>query len=486
MSTYTNSPVGLLAGAASVSINPPLPSDPQGYIRRAKAVRRYSDTLEIRALALRSDEASVIIVTADVVDLDQTFSDEIRSQISQATGVRVENILLNSSHSHAALWPKATGKLHGEFVEHTPAELAYFASIPFDYATAASLAVAALEPARISGGTGKAPGLAVNRRERTSDGRTILGWNREAFIDEEVPTIRIDALNGKAIATIVGFGCHPVCVGPEVEESSTDFVGPLRRTVEAIRGGLCLFLQGAAGNILPLQAFCDFTGPEVAMGSRLGLEAAHCVADQDPIAREIKKVAYGSVTPISLYRRTTIDPQPKQLLASLRTIVSLPLLTAPSGKELTTELDQRRTEFKTKEMEGAPRAVLNPIRYHLRWLETMLERLARGPLPTSLPGEIWAVRIGAVAIVATPGEIFSEIGYDVRRQSPFKTTIFAGYSQAVLGYVATAAEYPHGGYEPSVSHRGYWHPAPFSPDVGSIITTECLRLLRELAAMAPI
>jgi hypothetical protein len=63
----------------------------------------------------------------------------------------------------------------------------FLRGFPFDYATAASLAVAALEPARISGGTGKAPGLAVNRRERTSDGRTILGWNREAFIDEEVP-----------------------------------------------------------------------------------------------------------------------------------------------------------------------------------------------------------------------------------------------------------------------------------------------------------
>jgi neutral ceramidase len=477
---------GLYAGAAGISINPPLPADPQGYIRRAKAVRRYADALEIRALALKSNETAVIILAADVVDLDQTFSDEIRRQVSDATGVPVECVLLNSSHSHAALWPKSTGKIHGEFVEHTPAELAYFARIPFDYATAASLALAALAPVRVSGGTGKAPGLAVNRRERTADGRTILGWNREAFVDEEVPTIRIDGLDGKAVATIVGFGCHPVCVGPEVEESATDFVGPLRRTVETIRGGLCLYLQGAAGNVLPLQAFCDFTGPEVAMGARLGLEAAHCIADRDPIARKIKKIEYGSVTPISLYRRAAIDPQPPQLLASRRAIVDLPLLTPPTRDELADELARRQLEFKTKEAEGAPRPILNPIRYHLKWLEAMLSRLEDGPLSTSLKGEIWATRMGDVAIVATPGEIFTEIGYDVRRQSPFRTTIFAGYSQAVLGYVPTAAEYPHGGYEPSVAQRGYWHPAPFSPEVVSIIASECSRLLRELAAMAPV
>ena len=57
-------------------------------------------------------------------------------------------------------------------------------------------------------------------------------------------------------------------------------------------------------------------------------------------------------------------------------------------------------------------------------------------------------------------------------------TIFAGYSQGVLGYVATPDEYPHGGYEPAVSHRGYGQPAPFSPEVAGIIERDRGRAAR--------
>ena len=92
-------------------------------------------------------------------------------------------------------------------------------------------------------------------------------------------------------------------------------------------------------------------------------------------------------------------------------------------------------------------------------------------------GEIWAARLGDTAIVGTPGEVFGEIGAAVRAASPAPVTIFAGYSNGVLGYIATPEEYPYGGYEPAVAQRGYAHPAPFSPDVAGIIRDTALELL---------
>ena len=89
-------------------------------------------------------------------------------------------------------------------------------------------------------------------------------------------------------------------------------------------------------------------------------------------------------------------------------------------------------------------------------------------------------RSGGCAVVGTPGEIFGEIGAAVRAASPAAVTIFAGYCGGVLGYVATPDEYPYGGYEPAVSHRGYGHPAPFSPDVAGIIRDTSVELLRSL------
>ena len=110
----------------------------------------------------------------------------------------------------------------------------------------------------------------------------------------------------------------------------------------------------------------------------------------------------------------------------------------------------------------------------------MLEMAALAPLPDSVEGEIWVARFGDTAIVGTPGELFTEIGAEVRRRSPFATTIFAGYCQGVLGYVSTPEEYQFGGYEPTVAQRGYGHPAPFSPDASRMLIEESVALLELL------
>lgn len=473
---------GLRAGAAVINIDPPLPSDPQGFVRRAFAVRDAIDACEIRACVIQSDDHLIAMLTADLTNIDTYFADRIRQAIQSATGIPYDNILLNSSHTHAGLWPRKEGeKLHGEFAHVTDAEHAYFEKLPYDYASACVKAISRMRPARISGGTGIAPGLAVNRRERDGKGGTILGWNKENFIDEEVPAIRIDGHDGSAIATLISFGCHPVVLSGEVSFSGSDFLGPLRDRVELLRGGTCIFFQGAAGDILPLEAFHETAGPEVPFGHRLALEAVHAIVDNDPREIDIEKIAYGSVTPISLYRRKVRNPQSSQPIASRRKVLQLPLNPALTVADMERELKERQDDYQTKERAGAKRDVLNPIRYHISWLTEILKMAALAPLPEEVSGEIWVARLGDCAIVGTPGELFSEIGAQVRRRSPFKTTLFAGYSQGVLGYVATPEEYQWGGYEPTVAQRGYGHPAPFAPEASRILIEESLSLLNQLA-----
>jgi hypothetical protein len=482
----------MLVGAAAVDITPPLPMDLLGYVRRAVAAREVWEPLQARACLFRNEDATVVILTADLVGMTTAFASRVREAVAAAVGCRSEDVLVNCSHTHAAPWPGATIKLGGEADGWTPIELGYWESLPAAFASAAIQAEAAAVEARVAGGVGHAPGLAVNRRERTADGRTILGWNREGFIDDSVPTIRVDALEDgpwpTPIATLVGFGCHPVVVGPEVASVSSDFIGPLRHQLDDLLrpGSTTLFLQGAAGNVLPLEAFQDEAGAEEAMGERLALEAAHAIADADPRALTIVRSDYGSVTPIGLYRRRLADHQPLQPLRTIRRIVSFPLLAPPSVEALEAELVERRADLQTRRARGESRATTNPVGYHLAWLERTLAAARAGTLATALDGEIWAARIGDCAIVTAPGEIFGEIGHAVRVASPAPVTIFAGYSNGVLGYVATPEEYPFGGYEPAVSHRGYGHPAPFRPEVAGLIRDTALELLAELFATAPV
>ena len=484
----------LRAGAARVEITPPLPVDLLGYVRRAKAARTVWDPLLATACVLRGDgDLTVAVIAADVVGLTTEMSDRIRARVAAAISCRPDQVLLNSSHGHATPWPGATVKLGGEFDGWTETELRWWEAVPDLYASAAVQAAEAAVEARISGGVGRVHDIAVNRRERTADGRTILGWNPDNFVDESVPTLRIDALDAPAdepepIATIVGFGCHPVVVGPDVPMVGSDFVGPLRDLVDSqLRpGGVTIFLQGAAGNVLPLEAFRDEPGAAEAVGERLALEAAHAVADRDPREIETERLDWGSVTPISLYRRTLAAHQPEPHLGSVRRIVRLPLLQAPSIADLETELSERRADLGRRAAAGEGRVTMNTVRYHVAWLELMLGMARHGPLLEAIDGEIWAARLGDTAIVGAPGEIFGEIGAAVRSASPSPVTIFAGYSNGSLGYVATPEEYPFGGYEPSVSHRGYGHPAPFSPAVAGIIRDTSVALLAELFPEGPV
>ena len=148
--------------------------------------------------------------------------------------------------------------------------------------------------------------------------------------------------------------------------------------------------------------------------------------------------------------------------------------------EMEDELAAKRSDFESKKAAGAGREVLNPIGYHIAWLEKFVKLSATTSLPTFVEGEIWVARLGDVAVVGSPGELFTEIGYEVRKASPFKATIFAGYCQGVLGYISTRAEYPYGGYEPTVAQRGYGHPAPFAPEAGEMIAAESIALLNQL------
>ncbi len=484
----------MLAGAAAVDITPPLPVDVLGFVRRAVAPRLAWEPLLATACVLRTPGTTVVIVAADLAGLTTPIADRIRERIAEAIGCDPANVLLNSSHSHSAPWPGATIKLGGEFDGWTERERRYWESLPDLYASAAVQAAERLVPARVGGGVGRVAGLAVNRRERTADGRTILGWNPDGFIDESVVAIRIDEAGGGparggaaspgGIATFVGFGCHPVVLGPELPHVSPDFVGPLRRHLSSTGrpGAVTVFLQGAAGNVLPLEGFFDHHGPEVVFGERLALEAAHAIADLDPRPTTIEGIEYGSVTPISLYRRRPVEDPPAQPLRVARRIVALPLLELPAVGALETELAERHADLAARRARGETRATTNPVKYHVDWLEAMLAAERAGGRPTEVPGEIWAARLGDCAIVGAPGEIFGEIGAAVRAGSPAAVTIFAGYCQGVLGYVPTPEEYPYGGYEPAVSHRGYGLPAPFSPDVAGIIRETSLSLLRELFA----
>jgi hypothetical protein len=87
--------------------------------------------------------------------------------------------------------------------------------------------------------------------------------------------------------------------------------------------------------------------------------------------------------------------------------------------------------------------------------------------------EVQAFRLGRdTAIVGLPGEIFSELGLAIKKQSPFKNTIIVELSNEAIGYVPTKKAFREGSYE-IVNSR-------VQPGGGEMLAEAAVRLLKSL------
>ena len=83
-----------------------------------------------------------------------------------------------------------------------------------------------------------------------------------------------------------------------------------------------------------------------------------------------------------------------------------------------------------------------------------------------------AVRIGDFIFVASPLEMFNEIGKTIKSSTHVKYPYIMGYCNGYLGYLVTQESYSEGGYEPTVSH--------FAPVAEKIYTQEVEKILIQL------
>lgn len=471
----------LRAGFAKAEITPAIPTDLVGWARRWQPAVDVHSPLEAQALVLRQGDTSVAIVTADVLGFQEPWASNTRSRIAAAVDTDVDRVLLHGTHTHAGPQPPFIAKIGGNQRELSDAEKLYIEYLPWKLEAVARVAARRLQPVRVAWGQG-AVDLGVNRRERTPEGKAILGWNPDAACDREVVVLRLDDLSDRPQVFLVNYACHPVVVGPDVPAVSTDFIGPLRNFVTRVSGAECMFLLGAAGNVLPLECCFDYLGPEVAFGERVGLEALHAVADARTRPSEIVRLPYASATPITLYRRRALNSHRPQPLAGITETVHLPLLPLPSVAEHAQTVAELVRNYERAKASGAGPEILNSLEYHVLGAQRAQKEL-EGPAPrTEVPATIQAFRIGDGAITSVPGEAFSEIALAVKTRSAAPVTMFAGYSNALVSYLPAAAEYSFGGYECTYANRSYGLPAQVAPESEALIVAACTRLIGRLFA----
>lgn len=336
--------------------------------------------------ALPADGPARVILSLDLMEWPHGPDERVvRDRVLARCGLDERDLLLHATHSHSAPAP-CTAQAHLPGGEHMAA---YLESVAQACADAAAQAIADAEPAVLAWGVG-ASRLAAHR-DQVLDGRAVVGWQPEVPADDTLLVGRVTTAGGRVSAVVVSYACHPTVLGWANALLSPDYVGALREDVERRHpGSLCLFVQGASGELAPVRQYGgDVTEADLA-GRALALDVAATLLLMDPPGRRpVLQGVVESGAPLGVWR-----------------VADVPPVGELAGAILTVPLVRR----------GAPGLPDADLPEHVR-----AERAERARLVAQEAGAadvidypVWVWQLGELVLVAHPGEAYSWLARHLR------------------------------------------------------------------------
>lgn len=434
----------LQAGLSEVDVTPPPGIAMSGHwnIRYAKSVR---DPLFAHALVLDDGEAPICLITVDVLSVQRGTVLRCREAIEKATGIAAERIAISATHTH---YGPLVARIWTRDVQPDPDYLAAFEA---GIVRAATSAWEARQPAQIAIGWAFEGRLSFNRRFMMRSGEVVMHppvgstdiLYQEGRTDPEVGVISVRDLADNPLGWWVNFACHAT-VSDQGDAISADYPGALSAEMKRRHGEdvVTLFGNGCCGNLCQIDVF-DPDRP------RKG----------DPLLKALAEGIADAVERAEEQAEFTGD-------------------LALDARSVETQLPLRHI---APEVEQAARALLEDGEYddndaashreytYARMVVELVEEKRERPLT---PAEIQALRIGDVALVMLPGEVFVEHGLTIKLQSPAKRTFVVELANGIVGYIPTREAFLGGGYEQRLGNN-----SKLSPVAGEMMTETALALL---------
>jgi hypothetical protein len=421
-------------GLARVKITPEQPVFLAGYASRNHPFERVENDLHAKALALQDRNGNrAVLVTSDLIGFTAAVAEPICEQIHSRTGLKREQILLNSAHVHSgpalSLDPKPAENRTAADSERT---VAYTRQLQEKVVELVVQALGHLEPAKLSWATGVVD-FVMNRREFTPQG-VILGVNPRGLADRTVPVLRVDGPDGKLRAVLFGAAVHNTTLTDTNYEVSGDYAGFAQLYVEEHHpGAQALFMIGCAGDANPYP--------------RGNLKLAH--THGTTLGKEVCRVLETKLRPVRGPLTIAFDR------------AELPLQEPPPRAEL---------EKQAKRKRGIQSWVA----------QQMLKRLEHGeslPRQYTCPFTVWQFD-DDLTLVGLPGEVVVDYVRDLEDALGPNKLWLTAYNNDVFGYVPSARVLREGGYETRGLYTGGI--GLFAPETEQVIVAK----VRELAQKA--
>jgi neutral ceramidase len=408
------------AGVAIKDITPKEPLFLAGYPEPADRFgNTVHDPLYCSAYYL-GDKDEIIMICLDLCNVTKKQTREIREGINKATGVKKENISVSCTHTHSG--PTTTSRNFNIYNEDNLMYPAYMASCVSNVIDTATEAYNTRFDARVGYGSaicGKAQNIGGNRHYK--DGPA----------DEQVFVISIKDTAGRIRGIITSYSLHPTLLHADSFAYSADFPGYMREYFsKEYPGSIFGFQMGTSGN----QSSRHFrTGQNFEEAKRYGytLGAAANEAIQNIVYRDDLEIKVTNVWVDALLK----DIPTAQAAAENATTILEEYKNAKAGGM--NYADLRTLECK---LIGS-NAMANVARQ-------LLEPGAREAMMAAYPFQIQAFRLGELVILFSAGELFVELGLEIKQRSLFKDTYVASNSNGTtLGYICTPKAHEDRTYE---------------------------------------
>jgi len=460
------------AGVGRADITPPVGIPAGGWGNQYHEISEGND-LELWATVLvveDADGARAALADIDLCILDDAQAGRARAVIAQAAGVAEERVAVGTTHNHSV---PVTVELGGAWIRRNRELVApYTESVFAAIGRAASDAVSSLRRVRVGTGRGTSP-LAVNRRMTTPEGKATVGLNWEGVVDRTLTVVRLDDDDDQPVATIVHYACHPIILGPDNTHVTPEYPGIVKRVVEASLGGHCLFVQGACGDIGPRELFVPGISVYRRLGAMIGHEAA-AIGWRSSWRGHRQRLRRGEASAWIASFEYESDVEPDATVAVERQITPLPLRDdLGDADEWLRDAERNEGEAYAARAENAVHSEIRELTVRTKFARMRAERGRALAGLDAYPLLVHGLRLGPVALVGVPVELFSEIGARIREASPFRTTLVSGYWNGYRNYLPTDSERPRGGYEIDIS--------PFRPGADALVERAAAEVLAALA-----
>jgi hypothetical protein len=422
---------------------------------RATGVHRL---LTATALAFRAPdgppgpETEQVVVAIDLCLLWAGEMADLLAAVNKQTGLAPGQLVVAFSHTHAA------GLMGRERLDLPGGELIppYLERLAAEVGRIVQEARRSARPATLTYGTGRCRLAAHRDYWDAAVGQFVCGFNPDGPADDTVLVARVSDADGRFMATVVNYACHPTTLAWQNTLLSPDFPGAMRELVERETDVPCVFLQGASGDLGPREGFVGDVAVADRNGRQLGYAALAALEALPPPGTRFRydgPVISGAT--LGAWSHVPLDDAGQQRVRRWRLrrcTVELPYRPGlPSAEEVRAELAHWQVEEQAARLAGdaaKARDCRALVERQTRWLT---RNAALPPGPTfPLPVTLW--QMGNALWLAVEGEHYQQLQRALRERFPEVPVVVMTLANGSRpAYLPTADVYGKGIYEESIA-----------------------------------